>query len=61
MKKYLILVFGLVAASVVGYGYINNILELLNLIPFEFTGKSILGIVGLFIPPLGVIMGVFVW
>ena len=61
MKKYLILVFGLIGISFAGYGYINNILELLNVIPFEFTGKSILGIVGVFVPPLGVVMGLFIW
>ena len=31
------------------------------MIPFEFTGKSILAIVGVFAPPLGVIMGLFIW
>ena len=61
MKKYLILVFGLVMVPVVGYGYINNILELLNVIPFELTGKTTLGIVGIFVPPLGVIVGLFIW
>ena len=44
-----------------GYGYIQNIIHLISLTPFVFEAKSIIGIGGVFIPPVGIIMGLFVW
>ena len=44
-----------------GYGYIMNIINLVGLEPFIFNAKSIIGIGGVFVPPIGVIMGLFVW
>ena len=44
-----------------GYGYICNLIALVNLSPFVFDAKSIIGIGGIFVPPVGIIMGIFVW
>ena len=46
---------------VAGYGYIQNIIHLINLTPFVFEAKSVIGIGGVFVPPIGIIMGLFVW
>ena len=43
------------------YGWVINLLALINMEPFVFTAKSIIGIGGIFVPPVGVIMGLFVW
>lgn len=55
----MILVVGLFVVA--GYGYIINIITLLGFENFEFTVKTIVGIGGIFVPPIGVIMGLFVW
>jgi hypothetical protein len=44
-----------------GYGYVQNIIHLIDLTPFVFNAKSIIGIGGVFVPPIGVIMGLFIW
>lgn len=41
-------------------GYIINIFEIVAL-DVVTTGEGIIRIVGIFIPPLGAIMGLFVW
>jgi len=43
------------------YGWVLNIIALINMEPFMFTGKSIVGIIGVFMAPIGSIMGLFVW
>lgn len=43
------------------YGWIMNIIEIFGLEPFVWSGKVIVGIIGVFIPPVGAIMGLFVW
>lgn len=54
-----ILAICLVAIS--GYGWIINLIALINLEPFIFSGKVIVSIIGIFVPPIGVIMSLFVW
>jgi hypothetical protein len=58
MAKFLFLL-GLV--SLFGYGYIQNIIHLAELSPFIVDAKSVIGIGGVFVPPVGVIMGLFIW
>ena len=43
------------------YGWIVNLLALINMEPFIWSAKSIIGIGGVFFPPVGIIMGWFVW
>ena len=57
-----ILIYGyliIIISAIVGW--IMNIIELLNLEPFIISGKTVIGIIGIFIPPIGSIMGLFVW
>ena len=51
----------LIVLAVLGYGWVLNLLALINMEPFIWTAKSVIGIGGVFIPPIGTIMGYFVW
>ena len=42
-------------------GYITNILYIFNLGQVTLTGEIILSILGVFIPPLGIIHGIYTW
>ena len=42
-------------------GYITNILYIFNLGQVTLTGETILSILGVFIPPLGIIHGIYTW
>lgn len=55
----LLLMLGFVIA--LGYGWVLNLLALVNMEPFIWTAKSVIGVGGVFIPPVGIIMGYFVW
>lgn len=44
-----------------GYGWVLNLLALTNMEPFIWTAQSVIGIGGVFVPPVGIIMGYFVW
>ena len=46
---------------ILGYGWLLNLLALINMEPFIWTAKSVIGIGGVFFPPIGIIMGYFVW
>lgn len=47
---------------VVGFvGYISNILFIFKLENFTATGETILAIIGVFLPPLGIIHGIYTW
>ena len=47
---------------VVGFvGYISNILYIFKLETFTATGETILAIIGVFLPPLGIIHGIYTW
>lgn len=57
------LFFGLVPLALIVamiYGYIMNIMYLVGLDNFVFTGKVILSSIGVVVIPLGSIMGLFV-
>lgn len=51
----------LIVLAVLGYGWVLNLLALINMEPFIWTAKSVIGIGGVFIAPIGIIMGYFVW
>ena len=62
MKTNLGLVVGMIALLVLSaWGWILNLLALINMEPFIWSAKSIIGIGGVFVPPIGIIMGWFVW
>ncbi len=42
-------------------GYITNIIYLFNIGQLTLTGEIILSIIGVFIPPLGVLHGIYTW
>lgn len=43
------------------WGYILNIIGLLNHGSVDILGQTILGAIGIFVFPIGVIMGYFIW
>lgn len=49
--------FGFVMANVIGW--VMNIVHLVGLEAFAFSGENIIRIVGIFIAPIGAIMGWF--
>jgi len=47
---------------VVGFvGYISNILYIFKLETFTATGETILATIGVFLPPIGIIHGIYTW
>ena len=47
---------------VVGFvGYISNILYIFKLETFTATGEIILATIGVFLPPIGIIHGIYTW
>ena len=47
---------------IVGFvGYISNILYIFKLESFTATGETILATIGVFLPPLGIIHGIYTW
>ena len=42
-------------------GYITNIIYLFSLGQLTLTGETILSIIGVFIPPLGALHGIYTW
>ena len=57
--RHLLIVLTILA--ILGYGWLLNLLALINMEPFIWTAKSVIGIGGVFIAPIGIIMGYFVW
>ena len=47
--------------AVLLYGWILNILALTAMEPFIWSAKSVIGIGGVFVPPVGAVMGYFIW
>jgi hypothetical protein len=45
----------------IGYGYVNNIIQLVHSGLEPLTTQVVIGIGGIFVPPIGVLMGLFVW
>ena len=58
MRKILI-IGSLMLSGLVGY--ITNILYIFNLGQVTLTGETILSIIGVFIPPLGALHGIYTW
>ena len=47
---------------IVGFvGYISNILYIFKLESFTATGETNLAIIGVFLPPIGIIHGIYTW
>lgn len=42
-------------------GYITNIIYIFNLGQLTLTGETLLSILGVFIPPLGALHGIYTW
>lgn len=42
-------------------GYITNILYIFNLGQLSLSGETLLSIIGVFIPPLGALHGIYTW
>ena len=55
------LLLTLIGLAILGYGWVLTLLALINMEPFIWTAKSVIGIGGVFFPPIGIIMGYFVW
>jgi len=43
------------------YGWVMNIIHLVNMEVWIWSAKTIIGIGGVFIAPIGSIMGLFIW
>ena len=56
---YLVFMVGLIGIGI--YGWIVNLLALINMEVWVWSAKTIIGIGGIFVPPVGIIMGLFVW
>lgn len=56
-----ILVFWLSVVLILIIGYITNILYIFNLGQVTLTGETILSIIGVLIPPLGALHGIYTW
>ena len=55
------LLAGLALVLALGYGWVLNLLAVTGMEPFVWTAKTVIAIGGIFVPPVGVIMGYFVW
>lgn len=56
-----LILFGLSFVLTLITGYITNILYIFNLGQLTLTGETILSIIGVFIPPLGALHGIYTW
>ena len=56
-----IILFWLSVALTLIMGYITNILYIFNLGQLNLTGETLLSIIGVFIPPLGALHGIYTW
>ena len=61
MPAFILGAFGLTLIIGGIYGWIANLIALVNIEPWIWSAKSIIGIIGVPVPPIGVIMGLFVW
>lgn len=52
--------FWLSVLVIIGVGYVMNILDLIGMPLDPLTGEAVVRIVGIFVPPLGAFMGIFV-
>ena len=56
-----ILLFWLSVVLTLITGYITNIIYIFNLGQLNLTGETLLSIIGVFIPPLGALHGIYTW
>lgn len=56
-----ILLFWISVALTLIIGYITNILYIFNLGQLTLNGETFLSIIGVFIPPLGALHGIYTW
>lgn len=56
-----LILFGLSFILTLLAGYITNILYIFNIGQLTLTGETILSIIGVFIPPLGALHGIYTW
>lgn len=56
-----LILFGLSFVLTLLAGYITNILYIFSLGQLTLTGETILSIIGVFIPPLGALHGIYIW
>ncbi len=56
-----LMLFGLSFVLTLLVGYITNIIYIFNLGQLTLTGETLLSIIGVFIPPLGVLHGIYTW
>ena len=56
-----LILFGLSFVLTLITGYITNLLYIFNLGQLTLTGETILSIIGVFIPPLGALHGIYTW
>ena len=56
-----LILFGLSFVLTLLAGYITNILYIFNLGQLTLTGEALLSILGVFIPPLGALHGIYTW
>ena len=56
-----ILLFWISVALTLITGYITNIIYIFNLGQLTLTGETLLSIIGVFIPPLGALHGIYTW
>ena len=56
-----LMLFGLSFVLTLLVGYITNILYIFNLGQLTLTGETLLSVIGVFIPPLGSIHGIYTW
>ena len=55
------LLINIILLAFLGYGWILNLLALINMEVWVWSAKTLIGIGGVFVPPIGVIMGYFIW
>lgn len=54
------LIIWVIVAVLIGVGWVLNIIELSNTSFDPITGLAILRVIGVFLPPLGAVLGYFV-
>ena len=56
-----VLVFWVSVVLTLIIGYITNIIYIFSLGQLTLTGQTLLSIIGVFIPPLGALHGIYTW
>jgi len=56
-----VLVVQLLFVLISCYGYINNVINILQADFEPLTTQVVIGLGGIFVPPVGAVMGLFVW